>query len=147
MKSQTEWGVDKSPVVSDGVIFFGFMDNNNLYAFEEGGSLKWIFPCQSGIHSAPVVYGQYVSVGSDDGRVYAVNRSDGELAWSFAPRFTVDVRNYATTPIISDSIIENRTVIFGANGTIYGLHAQTIELPKPLEQIVKESIFPEIPTI
>ncbi|MCJ7698006.1 MAG: PQQ-binding-like beta-propeller repeat protein, partial [Thermoplasmata archaeon] len=74
-------------------------------------------------------------------------QSNGEPAWSFAPRFTVDgVMNYATTPIVSNSVVMNGTVIIGANGTIYALNAQTVEVPSALEQKTTESIFPKIPT-
>ena len=145
-KYQTGWGFDRSPAVSKGLTFVGSMDNN-LYAFEEDGTLKWMFTCQAGIHSAPVPYGDYLFFGSDDGRVYAVNQSNGEPAWSFAPRFTVDgVMNYATTPIVSNPVVMNGTVIIGANGTIYALNAQTVEVPSSLEQKTTESIFPKIPT-
>jgi outer membrane protein assembly factor BamB len=143
---QTGWGYDISPVVSKGTIFVGSMDNN-LYALAEEGTLKWMFSCQAGIHSTPYVYGNYVFFGSDDGRVYALNQSTGKLVWSFAPRFTVDgVNNYETTPILSDPVVVNGTVVIGANGTIYGLNAQTIESPLRLEQKTVQSLFPEIPT-
>jgi outer membrane protein assembly factor BamB len=73
--------------------------DNDLYVFKEDGTLKWIFPCQAGIHSALVPYRNYVFFSSDDDRVYAVNQTNGEPAWSFKPRFTVyGVMNYATTP-------------------------------------------------
>lgn len=95
----------------------------------------------------PSPYGDYVFFGSDDDRVYAVNQSNGEPAWSFAPWFTVDgVMNYATTPIVSTPVVVNGTVIIGANGTIYALNAQTVEVPIALELKTTESIFPEIPT-
>lgn len=142
---QTGWGFDCAPVVSKGVIFVGAMDNN-LYAFEEDGTVKWMFPCQASIHSTPVSYGGYVFFGCDDGRLYAVNQSNGELVWAFAPRFTVDgVRNYVTTPIVSNPVVANGTVIIGANGTIYGLNALTFEVPSVLEQKSNKDIFQIIP--
>jgi outer membrane protein assembly factor BamB len=145
-KYQAGWGFDVSPVVSNGVLFVGSVDNN-LYALQADGTVRWVFTCKAGIHSSPIVYGDYVFFGSDDGRVYAVNQSTGEPVWFFAPGLTVDgVRNYATTPIVSDLVVSNRTVYFGANGTIYALEAQTSEKPAALEQKTTESFFSSIPT-
>jgi outer membrane protein assembly factor BamB len=144
---QTGWGTDISPLVSQGMVFVASMDNN-LYGLTEDGIMKWMFSCQSGIHSTPCAYGNYVFFGSDDGRVYAVNQSSGEALWSFAPGYTVDgVTNYAVTPITSDPIVVNGTVVVGANGTIYGLDAQTVEVPLGSEQRKAESMVPDIPTI
>jgi outer membrane protein assembly factor BamB len=144
-KYQTGWGFDSSPSVSNGIIFVGAMDNN-LYAFEEDGTLKWMFTCQASIHSTPVSYGDLVFFGCDDGNVYAVNQSDGTGVWSFAPRFTVDgVMNYATTPILSNPLVVNGTVVIGANGTIYGLNSQTSEVPKHLQQRIQQDFFSMIP--
>jgi outer membrane protein assembly factor BamB len=144
-KYQTGWGFESSPVVSDGIIFIGAMDNN-LYAFDEEGTLKWIFTCQASIQSTPVTYGDFVFFGCDDGNVYAVNQSDGTAAWSFAPRFTVDgVMNYATTPIRSNPVVVNGTVVIGANGTMYALNTKTYEVSKSLQQNTNEDIFSTIP--
>jgi len=141
---QTGWGFDTSPVISKDLIFVASMDNN-LYALTTNGSMKWKFSCQSGIHSTPVAYGNFIFFGCDDGRVYAVNQSTGELEWSFAPRYVVDgTQNYATTPITSTPILVNGTVVIGANGTIYGLKAQTVEVALYSELKNKESLFPEI---
>jgi outer membrane protein assembly factor BamB len=144
-KYQTGWGFDCSPAVSNGFIFVGAMDNN-LYAFDEDGILKWIFTGQASIQSTPVTYGDFVIFGCDDGNIYAVNQSDGAAVWSFAPRFTIDgVMNYATTSILSNPIVVNGTVIIGANGTIYGLNSQTIEVPRSLQQKLNQDIFSMIP--
>jgi outer membrane protein assembly factor BamB len=142
---QTGWGFDTSPTVSKGIVLVASMDNN-LYALTQDGTLKWMFSCQAGIHSTPCAYGNYVFVGSDDGRVYAVNQSTGKPVWAFAPRYIVDgIMNYATTPILSDPIVANGAVVVGANGTIYGLNTQTIEVPLRLVQEQAQSSFPEIP--
>lgn len=145
-KYQTGWGFDKSPAVSDCRVFVGSMDNT-LYALQKDGTIAWMFTAEAAIHSSPVAYGDCVFFGSDDGHIYAVNQSTGKTVWSFAPRFTVDgVINYVTTPVVSDPVLFNGTLYFGANGTIYALEAQTFEKPTPLQQKTTESFFPEIPT-
>lgn len=130
--AETGWGVDTPPVISKGVVYVGGLDNN-LYAFDTQGALQWVFPCHASIHSTPTVYGEYVFVGSDDGRLYAVNQSTGEPAWVFAPGFTIQgVKNYATTPIVNDPVVTEGTVIIAVNGTLYGLDAHTVETPQSL---------------
>ena len=108
------------------------------------GTSKWIFSCKAGIHSSPVVYGDFVFFGSDDGRLYAVNKSSGDSEWYFAPNFTIDddLLNYITTPIISNPVVYNGTAYIGIKGIIYALNAKTSEQSKlnnDEEDILKNS--------
>jgi len=80
-----------------------------------------------------------VFFGCDDGRFYALNKTDGSLAWSFTPGYSIDndnANNYITTPILSNPVVENGVVYFGAKGVIYALDAQTQE--KQVEKITNE---------
>ena len=98
--------------------------------------MKWHFTCKSAIHSNPVAYGDNVFFGCDDGRFYALNKEDGDFAWSYAPGYTInddDVNNYITTPILSNPVVEDEVVYFGAKGNIYALDTQTVE--KPIEEL------------
>jgi outer membrane protein assembly factor BamB len=80
------------------------------------------FTCKSGIHSSPAVSDNYVIFGSDDGRLYCLDKLNGNLIWNFSPGYTIDDKiNYLTTPIISDPIIDGETVFIGVNGNIYAL--------------------------
>jgi outer membrane protein assembly factor BamB len=142
---QTGWGFDTPPTVSNQIVIIASMDNN-LYALTEKGVLKWMFSCQAGIHSTSYTYGNFVFIGSDDGRVYAVNESTGAAEWVFAPRYIINgIMNYATTPILSNPIVANGAIVVGANGTIYGLNAQTVEVPDRFVPTQVQSVFPEIP--
>jgi len=129
---ETGFGSDISPVYRDGFLFVGSTDNN-LYAFDaKAGELFWMFSCNAAIHSPPVMYGDYVFFGSDDGHVYAVDWLTGDPVWSFAPGPTIEnnsLHNFITTPILSNLVLWNKTVCFGAKGILYGLNAQTIEPP------------------
>ena len=101
----------------------------------ETGELKWFFNCRAGIHSSPVVYGDYVFFGSDDGRLYALDKISGDLIWSFAPGFTIEsntLNNFITTPILSDPVVEDGVVFIEVKGTVYALDAQTIEAPEKI---------------
>jgi len=136
---ETGWGIDSTPAISDGTLFLGGLDNNFYALEEETGELKWVFTCNSAIHSSPATYGEYVFFGCDDGRFYALNKTDGSLAWSFTPGYSIDndnANNYITTPILSNPVVENGVVYFGAKGVIYALDAQTQE--KQVEKITNE---------
>ena len=89
---------------------------------QDNGAFNWVFTCKSGIHSSPVVDDTNVFFGSDDGRLYMLDKTTGELRWNFSPGITIDNKiNYLTTPIISDPIIDGETVFIGVNGNIYAL--------------------------
>ena len=130
---KTGWGIDSTPDVSDGMVFVGSLDNN-FYALDvEKGEPEWFFTCKAAIHSSPVAYGDYVFFGCDDGRFYALDKTAGNLAWYFAPSYFIteeNVNNYITTPILSNPVVEDGVVYFGAKGTVYALDAQTFEKPK-----------------
>ena len=129
---ETGWGIDSTPDVKDGIVYFGSLDNNFYALDEKNGELKWFFTCKSAIHSNPVVYGDYVFFGCDDGRFYALNKTNGEFAWDFTPGYTIndDANNYITTPLLSNPVVEDGIVYIGAKGNVYALDAQTFEKPE-----------------
>jgi len=141
-KYQTGWGIDSTPDVSDGTVFVGSLDNNFYALDEDDGELKWFFTCKSAIHSNPVAYGEYVFFGCDDGRFYALNKKDGKLEWSFTPGYFIkdnDVNNYITTPILSNPVVEDGVVYFGAKGNVYALDAQTVDTA---QETIEEPLIP-----
>ncbi len=141
-KYQTGWGIDSTPDVSDGTVFVGALDNNFYALDEDDGELKWFFTCKSAIHSNPVAYGEYVFFGCDDGRFYALNKKDGKLEWSYTPGYFIkdnDVNNYITTPILSNPVVEDGVVYFGAKGNVYALDAQTVDTA---QETIEELLIP-----
>jgi len=119
------WGVEKAVIKND--IYFASLDGN-LYCLDEDGKLKWTYSSNASIHGGIAVYGDYIFFGSDDGRFYAVNRSNGNAAWSFAPSYEMDgLYNYITTPILSNAVAFNKKVFFSADGKIFCMDAQTFE--------------------
>jgi outer membrane protein assembly factor BamB len=109
--------------------------DNNLYCLNLNGTLRWIFTANAALQTTPILYGSNSFVGSDDGRVYAVNRSSGEPVWTFTPGYSIhDVTNFVTTPIVSNIVASNGTIFVGANGTIYGLKTGTIGASPDVQQ-------------
>lgn len=72
-----------SPVVSDGVVYFGSSDQH-LYAVDLATSeKKWAFKTDDIVDAPPLVYDGRVYFGSSDFFFYALDAQTGELAWKF----------------------------------------------------------------
>jgi len=64
------------------MIFFGSSADDKVYALDaRTGRQHWTFFTEGPIRLAPVVSGEKVYVGSDDGYVYCLSRDDGSLLW------------------------------------------------------------------
>ncbi|VVB65336.1 Outer membrane protein assembly factor BamB [Candidatus Gugararchaeum adminiculabundum] len=75
--------VYSSPVVSDGVVFFG-SDDGNVYALEaQTGLVGWTFAANGSVRAAPLVLKNTLVIGSDDGKVYALDVKNGGKRWIF----------------------------------------------------------------
>lgn len=94
--------IPSSPAIAvDGTIYIGSRDQN-LYAFNSNGSLKWIFATNGEIWSSPAIGADgTVYVGSYDDYLYALN-TNGESIWRFQTQNLV-----SAAPAI------------GSDGTIY----------------------------
>ena len=71
-----------SPVISDGVIYFG-NDKGSLFAVTKEGKIKWKFEAGNAIEAPPFVNQDKVFFGSSDGVLRAVNKLTGKLLWSY----------------------------------------------------------------
>ena len=108
--------------------------------------MSWSFECNAAIHSPPIVYGEYVFFGCDDGWYYALNKSNGNIAWCFAANNTIDddIYNYITTAVVGNSLADDGMIFTSANGKIYGFDAQTIEpevVTEKIEEIPLQTIL------
>ena len=80
----------------------------------EDGTNLWTFGTRGKIDSSPVVCGDAVAVGSDDGRVYLVSLADGKELWSYEIGQAVE-----SSPAIADG----RLVIGSNDGGVYAFGA------------------------
>jgi|GEM_PF-229585 len=96
-------------------------DLNNTGNYDDGGILpinnkKWEFLTGGEVHSSPSLYNGTVYAGSDDGYVYAVNSTYGDLLWKFKTGGKV-----RSSPAVSNGI-----VYIGSFDTfVYALSAST----------------------
>ena len=83
-KGESPWGFSSTPVVAHGMIFIA--DSAGLYALNLNGSLIWNNSKGAaggyGIAS-PVVYGNYVIIGTNDEYLRAFYTNNGTVAWEF----------------------------------------------------------------
>ena len=81
-----------SPTVLGQQVFFGTGNGNMiqsdpskpagaLLCYKTDGTFLWSYATPDGIHTKPAVDRRHVYFGARDGSVYAVRRSDGQLAW------------------------------------------------------------------
>ncbi|MGC2763169.1 MAG: PQQ-binding-like beta-propeller repeat protein, partial [Candidatus Binatus sp.] len=112
---------DSSPAIgSDSTIYFGSSDNN-LYAINPNGTLKWTFATGDVILSSPATGADgTIYVGSLDGYLYAVN-ANGTLKWAFLPCEDC-VGPYVDEVWSSPAIGSDGTVYVGFyNGNLYAI--------------------------
>jgi len=85
-------------IILDDTIYVGSSDNN-IYALDKSGNLKWRYTTGGGIYSSPIIGSDgTIYVRSDDYNLYAFN-SDGTLRWSY------DAEGWIYQFIVSDKII------------------------------------------
>jgi len=132
-----------SPVLSEGVIYFG-SDDNNVYAVDaETGKQKWKFVTQGPVPCSPAVAGGMVYFASYDGKFYALNAATGRLKWKFT---TAGERRFEAKGIhglqpknqtipdpwdvyLSSPVVVGGSVYFGSgDGNLYALDSGSGEL-------------------
>ena len=69
-------------VISEGRVFFGSSVDHQVHCVDlESGAPVWSFVTGGPVRLAPTVSGDRLLFGSDDGRVYCVDKRDGSLHW------------------------------------------------------------------
>jgi len=112
-----------SPLVADGMVYFGSGDHH-VYALDAAtGRLRWKFRTGDVVHSSPALAQGLLYVGSWDGTLYALQARDGHLAWKFATGIdpTRFMQGLPASPAVSDGVV----VIGSRDNRIYGLDART----------------------
>ena len=70
------------------------------------------------IISSPVVDGETVFIGSEDGKLYALKTEDGEEVWSYATKDKVD-----SSPAVGDSLV----YVGSLDGTVHAINKESGE--------------------
>lgn len=104
--------VVSSPVIFEGVVYFGSWDGD-FYAVElQAGLEKWRFATKGSVHSRPAISNGLICFGSGDFHLYCVDIVTGKLRWKFK----------TGGPVYSSPVIADGVVYFGSgDGSVYAV--------------------------
>ena len=74
------------------------------------GKSVWVFGTRGKVDSSPVVVGDKVVVGSDDGRLYIVSLKDGSELWSYEIGQPVGS---------SPAVVDGKVIVGSEDGSVY----------------------------
>ena len=111
-----------SPVIADGLVYFGSGDGN-VYALDAAtGALRWKFHTGNVVHASPAVSNGMLFVGSWDSYFYALDAKTGAQRWRFKTGEDHDINNQVG--IQSSATVVDGTVYFGCRDShLYALDA------------------------
>lgn len=72
-----------TPVIRDGVVYFGSQDHNVYAIYLADGRKKWQLKTGGVVAGRPLLFGDLVVVGAFDRKLYGISAEDGKLRWSF----------------------------------------------------------------
>ena len=97
-----------SPVVAQGMVFFGSGDGN-LYALDaETGALRWKFATGDVVHASPAYDAGTLYFGSWDSYLYAVDAATGQKKWQFKTGEDPLIHNqvgFQGSPAVIDGVV------------------------------------------
>lgn len=125
------WG---SPIVADGIVYFGSNDGN-IYALKAGsGQQVWQFKTGGPVIGRPTIEGTYLYSLSDDGFLYKLDRRTSKLVWKFDTHGGSIKRDWPSPKtegydyLTSSATVEDGIVYIGsADKKLYALNAKTGE--------------------
>jgi outer membrane protein assembly factor BamB len=97
-----------SPVVAQGMVFFGSGDTNFYAVDGKTGELRWKFKTNDVVHSSPAFADGVVFFGSWDSFFYALDAGTGKEKWRFHGGEDELVHNqvgFQSSPAVSDGVV------------------------------------------
>ena len=107
-------------VVAGGSAYFGSSADNKVYALDVGtGKVRWTYFTGGPVRLAPTVWENRVYVGSDDGHVYCLAASDGDVVWKrrIGPsdqRLLGHKKMVSLWPLRTGVLVDNGIAYYGA---------------------------------
>ena len=113
-----------SPVIANGLVYFGSGDNN-VYALDATtGTLKWKFKTGDVVHASPALANGTIFIGSWDSYFYALDATTGKEKWRFKTGEDPDTHNQQG--IQSSAAVADGIVYFGCrDSNFYAVDAAT----------------------
>ena len=117
--------VESSPLLLDGVLYFGTFDHK-LYALDaKTKKVLWSFSTGDAVKGGPAYWNGTIFTGSYDGKVYAVDARTGKEQWSSSSRGgLLGSGNFYATPAVA----YGRVFVGNTDGRVYAYGAKTGDL-------------------
>ena len=137
-KFKTNGRIFSSPIIDDGIVYFGSADSCFYAVNEIDGQLKWKFKTDGEVKSSPAICNNMVYFMSFDGYFYALNADNGDLIWKFQTEgeklfskkgfntYSGQMRHDPWDFFLSSPVTDGEIVYFGCgDGYLYALDAVT----------------------
>ncbi|MBD3310276.1 PQQ-binding-like beta-propeller repeat protein [Candidatus Woesearchaeota archaeon] len=108
-----------SPVVSDGIVYFGTLEANSIYALDSStGNLVWNYTADDSFsYGSPAVADDTVYFAPTDSDIYAINATNGSRIWNFNTTSNSD-----STPVVFEEYViagsRNLTALNRTDGSL-----------------------------
>lgn len=89
-----------SPIIRDGVMYFGTWDGRVRALNTETGEHLWTFKIDQSVRSTPAVVNGTVYIGANDCTLYALDAETGEKVWSYETESEIE-----SSPLVTDGMI------------------------------------------
>ena len=126
-------------IAVDGRIYFGSTTDDKVYCLDAvTGREIWAFYTEGPVRFAPMVTGDKLVFGSDDGAVYCLDKLNGTLLWKYNPRpnaFRIggNGRIISNWPIRTDVLVVNEAAYF-YTGLLSGQSFVSVNVSNGLER-------------
>ena len=154
--SERYLGVLGAPVIGKSAVVVPLPENHQVAALDPvTGKEQWRYQAGGKVDSPPTIAGSLAVFGCDDGCVYALRMSDGQLVWRFrgAPIDAVSLQHGhlssafplpGSTLVLGDAVV----AVAGQHTDLGGLHCWVLDLEtgRPRAQRVIESDQPRVVT-
>lgn len=108
-----EWA--SAAIAADGSVYVG-SSAQRLLAFQRNGRMRWSFKTQGAVSSKPLIDGDKIYFGADDGVLYALDRHSGRKLFAYPTR----------APIINQPRTIGGLVLFtNGENRVYAIDGQT----------------------
>ena len=126
-----------TPVLRQGVAYFGSQDGS-VYAISlETGAVKWQFETGAAVVASPLIHKNVLIIGSFDRQLYGLGLNDGQLRWQFAADNWWWAKPVASERTIFAAAMDGNVYALDENGGLrweYDLGAPIVSSPALLER-------------
>ena len=119
---QTEGEIWSTPVLRNGVAYFGSQDGSVYAVSLSSGQLVWKFDTGGAVVASPVIHKNMLIVGSFDRQLYGLGLQDGQLRWQFAANNWWWARPVASERTIFAPAMDGKVYALDENGILLWEH-------------------------